>query len=735
MKIIDFAHKVHGAMKKKARKSRTLRALYDVWRANPHILKLIKALFGILNERLQQNKSKKLLMKAGDVNNLGICIYDTDKENIVHTDKNIVCNSVAVVVCVHNALEDVKECLVSLWNCRSFPYTIIIVDDGSDEATKDYLEQFCNDTNSMLIRHEKAWGYTRSANDGLRHGRDHDYVVLLNSDTILTSGWIEKMLEVFEQYPKTGIVGPLSNSATYQSVPQLRDSKTGEWKKNELLKGFTVELMNHMIETMGECETPVVPSLNGFCTMISKSVIETVGLLDEQQFPVGYGEEVDYCLRARKAGYELRVASNVYIFHEKSKSFGSTNKKKYSQMAEPYLKETYGEMYSEIGTVLQENAALMKIRNTCNKNIYTVLSNVKNVLGKKIGFVLLTRGGNGGANSVCQEVMGMRKLGFDAYVINTLNYYNEFSANYPELKEFTLYYKKGSVDDLKKVTKDFDIIIATIFTSVKVIKQLLSVRPDLASAYYIQDDETMFFEKDDCMYDEAYKSYTLIDKNCLFAKTNWLVEDISSEHNVEVHKVQPSMDTRLYNPYVIKEKKYSGKLTMVAMVRPRTPRRNPEGTMAVLSSLKKKLGDKIEIQVFGCSDEEIKSVKGYEPFEFTNLGVLKKGDVAKALAKADMFLDMSYYQAFGRTGLEGMSYGCIPVLPIAGGTDEYAVDNVNAIVADTKNNSEVAERILDIAASPEKMVSMQKEAIKTARRYNVISASWSELLVLDKIYE
>ncbi len=710
-------------------KNRFLRNLYSVWRENQSIKAFVKAIFRIIKERL--TSSKAITLEVSQDEGLEMCIYDIDKESIVKPNENVKCNTVTVVVCVYNALDDVKELLTSLWNCRSFPYEIILIDDGSEAPTKEYLEYYAGLTGCQLVRHEQSWGYTKSANDGLRRAKS-DYVVLLNSDTIVTSKWIEKMMEVFLRYPKTGIVGPLSNSATYQNVPHLHDFETGNWVKNTLPDGFNVELMNYTLEINSSKEYPIVPVLNGFCTMISRELMDKIGILDEEQFPIGYGEEVDYCLRARQAGYELRVADDTYIFHEKSKSFGTSNKKALSKGAAPYLTQQYGEMYTSIGREFEKNEVLMNIRNNYNTYVNKTINTIGKIKGKKIGFVLLTRGGNGGANSVCQEVIGMRKLGFDAYVVNTSNYMNDFSNNYPELKKYTYYYKKGSTEDLYEKTKDFDVLIATIFTSVAVIRDVMKMNPRIKPAYYIQDYETLFFEKEDIMYKEAYDSYTLISGNCLFAKTDWLVNTVGDNHNVKVNKVTPSIDTRLYNPYVIKEKKSGEKYTIAAMVRPRTPRRNPQGTLNVLRMLKEQFADKVEIVLFGCSDDELTVFKDICNFEYKNLGVLKKGEVADLLARADIFVDMSYYQAFGRTGLEGMCYGCIPVLPMDGGTDEYAINNVNSIVADTTKDDEVVAAVAQIINEDGKIKAMQEQAIATARRYCVLPAAWSELSVLNK---
>ena len=69
-----------------------------------------------------------------------------------------------------------------------------------------------------------------------------------------------------------------------------------------------------------------VPVLNGFCLFVKAEVVEAVGLMDEVAFPHGFGEENDFALRALAAGYSLKVADDVYVWHHKSKSYGDATR-------------------------------------------------------------------------------------------------------------------------------------------------------------------------------------------------------------------------------------------------------------------------------------------------------------------------------------------------------------------------------------------------------------------------
>ena len=135
--------------------------------------------------------------------------------------------SLDIIVCVHNALDDVERCLSSLMENTSQPYNLIIINDGSDEKTSDFLRVFANKySNSKLIKNEIAIGYTRAANQGL-HISTSDLVILINSDTVVSKEWSDRMAAAILSGKNIGIVGPLSNTASWQSVPDI--SEGGDW--------------------------------------------------------------------------------------------------------------------------------------------------------------------------------------------------------------------------------------------------------------------------------------------------------------------------------------------------------------------------------------------------------------------------------------------------------------------------------------------------------------------------
>lgn len=278
---------------------------------------------------------------------------------------------VDVVVCVHNSLEDVQRCISSVIE-SDYPadhLNLIIVDDGSGEETASYLRDWVKDKdNAQLIRREQAGGYTIAANTGLKQATG-EIAAMLNSDTIVPKRWLQKITRIFADKPDVGLVGPLSNAASWQSVPEL-SAKGGGWAINPLKEGFSVTDMDEMIAPLAEDVgvLPRVPLLNGFCFVIRRAICEDIGYFDEEGFPRGYGEEDDFCIRATDAGYGLVLAINTYVFHAKSKSYGTKTRNELSQQGQIVLRQKHSkERLDRAVKTMRLNPYLAQIRDAVGK--------------------------------------------------------------------------------------------------------------------------------------------------------------------------------------------------------------------------------------------------------------------------------------------------------------------------------------------------------------------------------
>lgn len=641
---------------------------------------------------------------------------------------------VDIVIPVFNALEFVKECLDSILTENSECIgNIIIINDGSGDETTSYLREISQKEDLItLVEIEVNQGYTKTVNVGLEKS-DAEYVVLLNSDTVVSKNWLEKLIDCAEGSDNIGIVGPMSNAASWQSVPQLLDVD-GQFKVNELPENMTVSQMSQLVADSISPVYPTVPVVNGFCFLIKRSVINSIGIMDEESFPTGYGEENDYCIRAKDAGFLLVIADDCYVYHSKSKSFGSARRNELSKAGSEALIKKHGK--ERIDNLVKDVKAIKSFEATrravdTSLNQYKKITETPSYENLNILFILPSPGAGGGSHSIVQEVMAMQSLGVNAVIgiesknlISTYKRYSDINT----VKDLFVGYDNAS---LLGVAKNYDVVIATIFYSVDLVKSIIDVYPHILPVYYVQDYEPMFFTKKDPRREEASASYSTIRDMLLFAKTDWIARQVAIFHGVPVRKVSPSIDHEIYKQLQITAKN-NEKIKLVAMIRPQTPYRGAERTMELLAKVKHHFKNKLEIHIFG-SDESHEGFDNLrEDFDFHNHGVLDRPGVAACLQESDIFIDLSDYQAFGRTSLEAMACGCTAMLPCHGGGDEYAIDDYNALVVDPFDENESHLRLMSLLDNSEKLESMKKAGLDTASRYSPQKAALSELEIFAK---
>ncbi len=270
----------------------------------------------------------------------------------------------AIIVCVHNALADVQHCLASITEHSSKPYHLILVNDGSQADTSDFLQAYVeknSPTQSLqLLHNKKARGYTFAANQGMKASR-HPYLVLLNSDTIVSPHWLDRLIACADSDERIGLVGPLSNTASWQSIPEVE--YRGDWAANPLPLDMTVAQMANRVSALSPRSYPQLPFLNGFCLLIKRALQEDIGYFDEAAFGAGYGEENDYCLRAGKAGWTLAVADDTYIYHAQSRSYSHERRKQLAERAGQVLAQKHGQALIDAGVaVCRDSQAMQDIR-------------------------------------------------------------------------------------------------------------------------------------------------------------------------------------------------------------------------------------------------------------------------------------------------------------------------------------------------------------------------------------
>ncbi len=179
------------------------------------------------------------------------------------------------------------------------------------------------------------------------------------------------MVACAESDPRIGLVGPLSNTASWQSVPEIA-GPNGDWAENPLPEGMSPQDMAREVARLAGPHYARLPILNGFCLMIRRKVLRRVGFFDELTFGRGYGEENDYCLRAVAAGWHLAVAIDSYVYHAQSRSYSNERRAALCEQAGVALDRKHGvESVVAAVAVCRSSDPLEEIRSRC-----------RNVLGR-----------------------------------------------------------------------------------------------------------------------------------------------------------------------------------------------------------------------------------------------------------------------------------------------------------------------------------------------------------------
>jgi GT2 family glycosyltransferase len=278
------------------------------------------------------------------------------------TARNSATPFVQIVVPVYEAVRDLNALVESVARHTTSPFELVLVDDGSGQATRGRIAAFAAaDPRIRAIANPGNLGYTRAVNIGLQTCVS-EAVVILNSDTVVTAGWLDKLYATLVSAPDVAGVGPVSNAATWQSVPKVK-TRAGDWAINAIPFGWTIDSYGELVERVAADLTVPFPLLNGFCGIFRRPLLVALGWLDDESFPHGYGEETDLCLRLQAAGHRLLVAAGTYVFHAKSRSFGTVRRAQLTQETNRVLREKHGGIdFAELETTMQANAQLAGLR-------------------------------------------------------------------------------------------------------------------------------------------------------------------------------------------------------------------------------------------------------------------------------------------------------------------------------------------------------------------------------------
>lgn len=223
-------------------------------------------------------------------------------------------HSVTVIVPVYGDYHATSACLESLLTqIDRYRDRVIVVNDASpDPSIHHLLDKLAGDPNVRVLTNSHNLGFVGAVNRAIAEV-SHGDVVLLNSDTIVPAGAIDRLASAAQSSPDIATVTPLSNNGEFTSFPVANRSNP--------IENLDVAEIDLIAARVNAGRIVDIPNGIGFCLYITRACLDAVGVLS-RSYRRGYLEDVDFCLRARQHGLRNVCATSVYVGHAGSRSFG-----------------------------------------------------------------------------------------------------------------------------------------------------------------------------------------------------------------------------------------------------------------------------------------------------------------------------------------------------------------------------------------------------------------------------
>ncbi|MHB0819897.1 glycosyltransferase family 2 protein [Stutzerimonas stutzeri] len=224
---------------------------------------------------------------------------------------------VDILLPVYKGTEATLACLASLLRSSQknrTPHRVIVLDDSSpDPVLASALERYARNGSITYIRRPANLGFIRNMNRGMALNPASD-VVWLNADTLVHGDWLDRLRNTAYLGQNVASVTPWSNNGELMSFPQSRVCHPMPSAKRHAK-------VDRLARKSGLAPVEIEVGC-GFCLYIKRDALNDIGYLDELELQRGYGEESDWCLRARSKGWRHLGATNVFVAHAGGQSFG-----------------------------------------------------------------------------------------------------------------------------------------------------------------------------------------------------------------------------------------------------------------------------------------------------------------------------------------------------------------------------------------------------------------------------
>lgn len=211
---------------------------------------------------------------------------------------------VSIVILSYNKVAYTLKCIKSVLENSKYPtMEVIVVDNGSSKQTVTALKQVTKDSRLKFVFNKENLGFGQGNNVGLEKATG-DYIIVLNNDTVITPGWIERLVYHAKQ-PDVGLVGPVTNAIGNEARIRIRYDIDDKEDVYETVASYTYRHWGNVLN---------LKMIAAFCWIIRRDVYKKIGGFDPL-YGKAFFEDDDYCMRVRQANLQIVCAEDVFIHH------------------------------------------------------------------------------------------------------------------------------------------------------------------------------------------------------------------------------------------------------------------------------------------------------------------------------------------------------------------------------------------------------------------------------------
>jgi GT2 family glycosyltransferase len=530
---------------------------------------------------------------------------------------------------------------------------IIVADDASGAEHVAALREIGGI--DVIEGHENQ-GFAANVNRGLLQTSADRDVIVLNSDVEARAGWLAGLQYAASREEETGIVGGklLYPDGRIQFAGTVRNLGAPEWFDHRY---------RFKPEGWGPAAMPgPVLAVTGACMYVKRKVIERIGLLDER-YPMAY-EDVDWCLRAWRAGFGVMYFPAASLIHHESVTRG-TQVGQRERASQTLFWETWGDFF-DARDVRAENGKL------------------------RVVYVTEDTGIGGGHRDIFEHLNRLLDRGHEV-ALYTLGDAPDWFVLRAPVHTFEFY------DELIEELAKLDAIkVATWWNTAAPVWRASVLRG--IPVYFVQDIETSYYPDDEVVRHAVLDSYRPEFRYMTISSWN---RDRLRELNLEAELIPPGIDLETFRPLEGVKRRED----MVLALGRTNPLKNLPLTLAAWRALPE---PRPELCMFGI-EPELASEEGMRY-------VTSPSDeqVNELFNEATVFLQTSTHEGFALPPLEAMATGGAVVCTDAHGNRDFCVDGENCLMPDPESGSVRAalERLLADASLRERLGRAGEEAAK-----------------------